>query len=60
MFGGLLQQLLEYYNSFIDDFSNFSWVYLMRDHFEAAGIFLQFHAHVERLLGTKIKCVQSD
>lgn len=32
----------------------------MRDRSEAASIFLQFHAHVERLLGTKIKCVQSD
>jgi hypothetical protein len=32
----------------------------MRDRSEAASIFLQFHAHVERLLGTKIKCVQFD
>ena len=38
----------KYYISFIDDFSKFSWIYL------------QFQAHVERLLDTKIKCVQSD
>jgi hypothetical protein len=32
----------------------------MHDRTEAQRIFLQFQAHVERLLGTKIKCVQSD
>jgi transposase InsO family protein len=32
----------------------------MHDRSEATGIFLQFQTHVERLLDTKIKCVQSD
>jgi hypothetical protein len=32
----------------------------MHDRFEAPCFFLQFQAHVERLLGTKIKIVQSD
>jgi hypothetical protein len=50
----------KYYISFIDDFSKFSWVYLMHDRFEATSVFLQFQTHVERLLGTKIKCIQSD
>jgi hypothetical protein len=50
----------KYYISFIDDFSKFSWVYLMHDRSEATSVFLQFQTHVERLLGTKIKCIQSD
>jgi hypothetical protein len=50
----------KYYISFIDDFTKFTWIYLMHDRTEAQRIFLQFQAHVERLLDTKIKCVQSD
>lgn len=49
-----------YYISFLDDFSKFSWIYLLHDRSEAPQIFLQFQAHVERLLDSKIKCVQSD
>jgi hypothetical protein len=43
--------------SSIDDFSKFTWIYLMHDHSEAQHIFVQFQSHVERLLDTKIKCV---
>jgi hypothetical protein len=50
----------KYYISFIDDFSKFSWIYLLHNRSEVAQIFLQFQAHVERLLETKIKFVQSD
>jgi transposase InsO family protein len=50
----------KYYISFIDDFSKFCWVYLMRDRTEVPRIFREFQIHVERLLDTKIKCVQSD
>jgi transposase InsO family protein len=50
----------KYYISFINDFSKFSWMYLMHDRTKAPHIFLQFQSHVERLLNTKIKCVQSD
>jgi transposase InsO family protein len=50
----------KYYISFINDFSKFSWMYLMHDRTEAHHIFLQIQSHVERLLNTKIKCVQSD
>jgi hypothetical protein len=32
----------------------------MHDRTEAPRIFLQFQTHIERLLDTKIKCVQSD
>jgi transposase InsO family protein len=50
----------KYYISFIDDFSKFTLIYLMHDRSEAQHIFLQFQSHVERLLDTRIKCVQSD
>jgi hypothetical protein len=50
----------KYYISFIDDFSKFSWIYLMHDRSEAPHIFMQFKTHVERLLDTTIKHVQSD
>jgi transposase InsO family protein len=50
----------KYYISFIDDFSKFSWIYMMHDRSEVPRIFLQFQSHVECLLDTKIKYVQSD
>ena len=50
----------KYYISIIDDFNKFSWIYLMHDRTKTLRIFLQFQAHVERLLDTKIKCVESD
>ena len=50
----------KYYISFIDDFSKFSWIYLMHDRSEAPRIFMQFKTHIERLLDTTIKRVQSD
>jgi hypothetical protein len=50
----------KYYISFIDDFSKFTWIYLMNDRTDAQHIFMLFHAHVERLLDIKIKCVQYD
>jgi histone deacetylase 1/2 len=49
-----------YYISFIDDFTKFTWIYLMVDRTDVQRIFVQFKNHVERLLDTKIKCVQSD
>jgi hypothetical protein len=50
----------KYYISFIDDFTKFTWIYLMIDRTEAHHIFLQFQKHVERLLDNKIRCVQSN
>lgn len=50
----------KYYISFIDDFTKFTWLYLIKDRTEAQHIFCLFQAHVERLLNTKIKSVQSD
>jgi hypothetical protein len=50
----------KYYINFIDDFTKFTWIYLMINRTEAQRIFLQFQKHIERLLDTKIRCVQSD
>jgi hypothetical protein len=47
----------KYYISFIDDFSKFSWIYLMHDRSEPPHIFMQFKTHIEGLLDTTIKHV---
>jgi hypothetical protein len=49
-----------YYISFMDNFTRFTWIYLMIDRTDAPRFFLQFKNHVERLLDAKIKYVQSD
>jgi hypothetical protein len=50
----------KYYINFVDDFSKFSWLYLMHDRYEAPHIFMHFKTHVERLLDITIKSVQTD
>jgi histone deacetylase 1/2 len=50
----------KYYVSFIDAFSKFTWIYLLRAKSEVEQVFIRFQAHVERLLNLKILCVQSD
>lgn len=50
----------KYYISFINDFYKFMWVYLMNDRTDVHHIFFISQAHVEHLLDTKIKCVQSN
>ena len=49
-----------YYVSFIDAYSRFTWLYLLKRRSEVFDVFLQFQAHVERLLKEKIVHVQSD
>jgi histone deacetylase 1/2 len=49
-----------YYVSFIDAYSCFTWLYLIKHKSDVFNVFLQFQAHVERLLKTKIISVQSD
>jgi histone deacetylase 1/2 len=49
-----------YYVSFIDAYSRFTWLYLIKRKSDVFDVFLQFQAHVERLLKTKIIIVQSD
>jgi hypothetical protein len=37
----------KYYINFIDDFTKFTWIYLMVNRSKAQRIFLQFQKHVE-------------
>ena len=50
----------KYYVSFVDDYSRFCWIYLLKHKSDVEHVFYAFQAHVERLLDTKIKAVQSD
>ena len=49
-----------YYVSFIDAYSRFTWLYLIKKKSDVLDVFIQFQAHVERLLRQKIIHVQSD
>jgi histone deacetylase 1/2 len=50
----------KYYVSFIDDFSKFTWVYLLKNKSEVFQKFHDFQNLVERLFNKKIIAVQSD
>ena len=50
----------KYYVSFVDDYSRFCWIYLLKHKSDVEEVFYAFQAHVERLLNAKIKAVQSD
>ena len=50
----------QYYVSFIDDFSKFTWIYLLRNRSEVFQVFLNFQQHVERLFNRKIITMQTD
>ena len=62
MFGVLLCPLLgvKYYVSFIDDYSRYCWIYLLKHKSDVESIFYTFQNHVERLLNANIHSVQSD
>ena len=49
-----------YYVSFVDAYSRFTWLYLLKRKSDVFGIFIQFQLHVERLLKHKIIHVQTD
>jgi hypothetical protein len=49
-----------YYVTFIDDYSKFIWIYLLRHKSEVSKYFLEFQSLVERLFNRKIFAVQSD
>jgi histone deacetylase 1/2 len=49
-----------YYVSFVDAYSRFTWLYLIKRKSDVFNVFLQFQSHVERLLKNKIVHVQSD
>ena len=50
----------EYYVSFVDAYSRFTWLYLLKHKSDCFQVFLQFQQHVERLLNRKIIHVQTD
>ena len=39
-----------YYVSFIDAYSRFTWLYLIKRKFDIFDVFIKFQTHVERLL----------
>ncbi|KAA0046028.1 gag/pol protein [Cucumis melo var. makuwa] len=51
---------LEYFISFIDDYSRYGYLYLMEHKFEALEKFKEYKAEVEHLLSIKIKILRSD
>jgi hypothetical protein len=50
----------KYYVSFIDDFSKFTWIYLIKFKSEVFQKFHEFQALVERLFDQKIVAMQTD
>ena len=49
-----------FYVSFVDAYSRFTWLYLLKRKSDVFDVFLKFQAHVERLLSHKILRVQTD
>lgn len=50
----------KYYVSFLDDYSRFTWIYLIKHKYDVEQVFYNFQNHVERLLNAKICTIQSD
>jgi hypothetical protein len=50
----------KYYVSFVDDYSKFMWIYLLKNKSEVFQKFHEFQYLVERLFDRKIISVQSD
>ena len=45
---------------FIDDFSKFTWLYLISCKFDVLAVFKKFQVHVERFFGCKLKALQTN
>jgi hypothetical protein len=50
----------KYYVSFIDNFSKFTWVYILCFKSEVLEKFIEFQTMVERLFNTKLLAIQTD
>jgi histone deacetylase 1/2 len=50
----------KYYVSFVDDYSKFTWIYLLKNKSDVFARFHDFQNHVERLFDRKILALQSD
>jgi histone deacetylase 1/2 len=49
-----------YYVSFIDDFSKYTWIYLLKKRSDVYQVFLDFQQYVERNFDRKILTMQTD
>jgi hypothetical protein len=49
-----------YYGTFIDDFSKFTWAYMLKSKSDVFQKFIEFQNMVERRFDTKIIAVQTD
>ncbi|KAL6346953.1 hypothetical protein AAG906_006013 [Vitis piasezkii] len=50
----------KYFILFVDDYSRYTWLYLLQSKDQALPIFKQFKLQVENQFDAKIKCLQSD
>lgn len=50
----------KYYVSFIDDYSRFTWIYLIKNKSDVFQVFVNFQQLVERLFNKKIITLQTD
>jgi len=50
----------QYYVSFIDDFSKFTWIFLLKNRSDVYQVFLDFQKLVERQFNRKIMTMQTD
>jgi hypothetical protein len=50
----------DYYVSFIDDYSKYTWIYLLKRKSDVLSVFQDFQKLVERKLNKKIIAMQSD
>ena len=50
----------KYYVTFVDDYSKFTWIYLLKNKSDVFSRFNDFQNHVERLFDKKILALQSD
>jgi hypothetical protein len=50
----------KYYVSFIDDFNNFTWAYLIKNKLDVFQVFQSFQTLVERKFNWKILIMHSD
>lgn len=44
----------------VDDYSRYTWTYVLKEKNEALSKFVEFWNMVEKELGQKVKCLQSD
>ncbi|XP_031257121.1 uncharacterized protein LOC116115112 [Pistacia vera] len=50
----------KYYVHFVDDYSNFTWIYPLKAKSETKLAFMEFHVMAERQFGTSLKCLQTN